>query len=331
MASIRKRAASFEARAHHNGQVYSRSFQSQQEANRWAYGVELGFIDPSRSRGVESGSLAEAADRYAVEVSSKHKGAVQEHQRIRQIKKLRFAHKPLPRVRPDDLKRLRDDMLRAGRSTSTVRLLLSLISAIYKHAQREWGVLTSNPVSALKMPRPPAPRNRRINAAEEVLLKEAIKRCRNPSIQALVLFALETGMRRSEMLNLRWEDIDLPRRVATLPDTKNGRPRWVPLTPRALELLEEQSTRGCTVPFDMSATAVSQAWRHIVVRAGLSNLRFHDLRHEALSRWAHRLQGDVFKLSLVSGHRTLQMAQRYVHPVQSEFLASLNMSQNVIS
>jgi integrase len=63
-------------------------------------------------------------------------------------------------------------------------------------------------------------------------------------------------------------------------------------------------------------------WKRIVKRAQIKDLRFHDLKREALSRWAHRLGGDVFALSLVSGHRTLSMAQRYVHPVNSGLIAA---------
>ena len=326
MASIRIRRGSFEVRVQHNGQVHSRSFSSEAEARRWGIGVENGFIQPGTMCKRVAGclTLAQAIERYAEEVSQTHRGARQERVRLKQLATTPLAKKPLDKVEPADLKALRDSMLERGLSTTSARLMLMLVSAIYRHAHREWGLKLGNPVSEIRVP-PPAPaRQRRLSADEEVRLLYALNRCRHPAMRALVPFALETGMRRSEMLNLRWSDVDLERRLATLPTTKNGSPRWVPLTTRAIELLKTSLARGAERPFDLSVANVENAWKQVIRRAGISDLRLHDLRHEALSRWAHRLRGDVFKLSLVSGHRTLQMARRYVHPVESELIASQN-------
>lgn len=324
MASIRKRCGRYEVRVQHQGSVYSKTFGTEAEAKRWAVGVEHGFIEVSIKPNSTAGypTLTEAIERYADEVSRKHRGARQELVRLGQLKRLRWAGKRLNKVTPQDVRELRDEMLAKGAATSSVRLMLLLVSAIFRHARREWGYKLENPVSEIRIPSPAPGRLRRLSDEEEKRLMVALSGCRRPVMGPLVRFALETGMRRSEMLRLRWPDIDFEKRLATLPTTKNGNPRWVPLTDAAVAALRESLAKGNRHPFDIGERNVEYAWKWAVKRAGLENLRFHDLRHEALSRWAHRLGGDVFKLSLVSGHKTLQMARRYVHPIESELLAA---------
>jgi len=326
MASIRSRGSSFEARAHHQGRNYSKTFRNRAEAERWCTGIELGFIDTPAKRAPSARWITfyQAMERYGREATPQKKGCEQELQRLKQLSRENWARKPINQILPSDIKQFRDDMLERGLSGSTARLMLALVSVVFKHARQEWDMCVANPVAEVRMPKASAARYRRLRAEEEQRLNHALRSCKNPTTSALVRFALETGMRRSEMLNIQWTDLDPTSRVVSLATTKNGTPRWIPLTPTALEILKEQRCAGHPKPFDLTASAVAQAWRHIVKRAGLEDLRFHDLRHEALSRWAHRLGGDVFKLSMVSGHKTLQMARRYVHPVESELLACLS-------
>jgi|688.fasta_scaffold114128_2 integrase len=267
-------------------------------------------------------SLEQASRRYGLEVSTKHKGARQELQRLREIQRLAIANKSLTDINVNDIKALRDTELAKGRSGSTIRLKLSLISAIYRHASAEWQLDVPNPVTAVRKPAAGKARQRRLSAEELSQLTQSIQSCHNPHMKALVLFAIESGMRRSEMLGMSWSEVHFERGVVALADTKNGQPRWIPLTPAAREILIRQQAANAMRPFPITESAAAQAWPHILKRAVIAGLRFHDLRHEALSRWAHRLGGDVFKLSLVSGHRTLAMAQRYVHPVLSELMAA---------
>lgn len=326
MASVRQRNGSFEVRAQHGGKVYSKTFRSRTEAERWGAGIELGFVDAPTRRAPNARwmTFREVAERYGREVTPNKKGREQELNRLKQLVQQGWATKPISEVSTTDMKRLRDGMLERGLSGSTVRLMMALVSVVFKHARQEWDVDAANPVAEIRIPRASPPRYRRVSAEEEERLEGALDRCKNPTMGALVRFALQTGMRRSELVQLKWTDVDFEKRLVILHTSKNGHPRWIPLTAKALEQLQLQQAAGQARPFDISAGAVSLAWCHVVRRAGLKNLHFHDLRHEALSRWAHRLGGDVFKLSLVSGHKTLQMARRYVHPVESELLAALS-------
>ena len=328
MASIREKSGRYEARVWVSGRGVSKSFGELRAAKKWALGVETGLIDPKekRDREVESKatiSLLEAAQHYHAETVVQKKGGRQEAERIRMLERYEWARKTLHEITAEDLKAYRNQRLAEGRSGSTVRLMLSMVSAVYEHAREEWGYKGSNPVRAIKLPKPAAARHRRLDTDEEKKLFAALAQCRNPFVLKAAILAIETGMRRSELLSLRWGDIDMKRATVHLVDTKNGHPRWVPLTNTAHEILKGLSGTKGELVLPISASLLSQAWGHALRRASIKDLRWHDLRHEALSRWAHRLNGDVFKLASISGHRTLQMAQRYTHPSKAELISSL--------
>ena len=122
---------------------------------------------------------------------------------------------------------------------------LNLLHHVFEVARKEWGIHVPNPVSDVSRPKSPPGRDRRLRPGEEAKLRDALQAVerdesgrymsttRNVWILPLVRLAIETGMRRGELLSLRWEHVDLARRTAYLPDTKNGEPRTVPLSSRA--------------------------------------------------------------------------------------------------
>jgi integrase len=174
--------------------------------------------------------------------------------------------------------------------------------------------------------RPPESRgrNRRLVAGEEQRLldalvtppKDELGRLTGPSnkwMLPLVIFAIETAMRRSEILSLCWTNIHLDERYAHLTDTKNRDSRDVPLTIRAVKILTELPRHESGKVFPITADSVKKSFERAALRAGLSNLHFHDLRHEATSRLAQKLD-NVLELSAVTSHKSLNMLKRYYHP-----------------
>ena len=121
-------------------------------------------------------------------------------------------------------------------------------------------MLSSNPVDRVKMPPPAPPRNRRLEDGEFERLEEAAKQTKNPHIWPILVFAIETGMRRDEILGLRWEHVDLDRRIAFLPITKNGSSREVPLSTKAAQVLTAQRQRNDTSRHSLSSLMAS-GWR----------------------------------------------------------------------
>jgi integrase len=128
-------------------------------------------------------------------------------------------------------------------------------------------------------------------------------------------------MRRGELLSLTWEHVHTEKRYVHLPDTKNGETRDVPLSPMALELLRElpRNFRGDQVVFPLHYEALKSAWRRACTRTSITNLRFHDLRHEATSRFFEKGL-NVMEVAAITGHKDLRMLQRYTH-LRAEDLA----------
>lgn len=183
-----------------------------------------------------------------------------------------------------------------------------------------------NPVAMIRRPPENKARKRRFAVGEEELLLAELELstrspngcfkdggARNPWIRPLVILAIETAMRRGELLSLRWSDVFLSDRFVRLRDSKNGESRDVPLSTRAYGVLAGLPRHISGKVFPTTADAVKKAVTRAVVRSGLGDFHFHDLRHEAISRIAEKLD-NVLELSAVTGHKTLSMLKRYYHP-----------------
>ena len=132
-------------------------------------------------------------------------------------------------------------------------------------------------------------------------------------LRPCIAFTLETAMRREEIASLAWENVSTAKRSALLPKTKNGERRTVPLSPKALEILETMEPKGEGSVFGISADAITQAMEAARKKAGIEVLHFHDLRHEATSRLFENTDLDMTAIRKVTGHKTLQMLARYIH------------------
>lgn len=144
-------------------------------------------------------------------------------------------------------------------------------------------------------------------------------------MRALILVAIATAMRQGELLAAKWHDIDLAARLWLIPLTKNGERRTIPLTGQCVRLLRVLKSgvkeEGSRV-FDLSREAVKCSWRRIMKRSALDDLHFHDLRHEAISRFFERGLS-VPEVSLISGHKDARMLFRYTHVTAAHVLAKL--------
>jgi integrase len=163
-----------------------------------------------------------------------------------------------------------------------------------------------------------------LREGEEARLLAACDLGRNRWLKPLIILALETAMRRGELVGLLWEHVDLEKRVAHLPQTKNGDSRDVPLSQRATATLatlaQDRGDRKLVLPLSGNATRL--AWEHLRVRAECDGLHFHDLRHEAVSRLFERGL-NVVEVAAISGHRELKMLQRYTHLRAVDLVARL--------
>jgi integrase len=303
----------------------SRTFIRKADAERFARQVEAEMdrgVFVSRDE-AEAVTLAEALQRYEREVSVRKRGYVQESWRIKAWLEHPYARRSLAGLRPTDIAKYRDERLAAGCAPATIRLDLAVISHLYTIAAKEWGIPVTNPVRAVSLPSVNNARSRRLEPEEEKRLMAELAKSRNPWVKPIVEFALETAMRKGEILSLKWEHVDLERRVARLPMTKNGEGRDVPLSAKAIAILNIPRSLDGRV-FPVSANALKLAFERALKRAGIEDLHFHDLRHEATSRLADKLP-NVIELSAVTGHKDLRMLKRYYHPKAEDLARKLDL------
>jgi len=319
MASIRKRgAAQWEVRVRKKGQPTTcKTFETRADAERWAREIE-GEID----RGVfvprgeaESTSLAEALNKYIKEhVSKLSKGDKNSrHYQALAIKRRKIASKVLAAIRSKDIADYIKEREEEGVKASTIRADLAIISTLFNLAIRNWGMESlQNPVARVNKPKLPKGRERRLEEGEETRLLAVC----DSEMQNIILFALETAMRRGELATLTWNNLDLERRTATLYETKNGETRTTPLSPKALTILKrikgDLDTKEGRV-FKKSTDVISIAMRKACQEAKINDLHFHDLRHEATSRLFENTDLDIMEIRSITGHKTLQMLVRYTH------------------
>jgi len=317
MASIRKRGSAWQARVIRKGfPDETATFKTKTEALEWSRDVEAS-MDAGRYRRTKEAEetlLCDLLQRYRETVTPLKRGATEEAIRLRALERRRLAKLALVNVTPQAIAAFRDERLTEC-SPATVIRDLAVLSSIFNHARREWGTDFANPVQMIRKPSSPPGRDRILSADEETRLIAAAAPAgrRNPLLQPLLLMALETAMRRGELLGLRWEHVDLPRRCVFLPLTKNGTSRWVPLSARAVEVLKHLGPASVGIIFPIATAALDKCFKRACSRAGVVNFRFHDLRHTATTRLASKLS-NVIELGAVTGHQSLQMLKRYYHP-----------------
>jgi integrase len=253
-------------------------------------------------------------DRYLVDVTPLMKGAAEDEYKLRALQRATLSQLAISKLTPSVLAKHRDLRLRAVSSGTVIREL-AYISSVINHARREWGINIPNPVALVRKPASPQGRDRILNPEERVALLAALipSGRRSPWMLPIVQIALETAMRRGELLALHWKHINLRDQVAILETTKNGERRIVPLSTRAVETFKGLPRHCDGRVFPMSGCAVSAAFEKAAERANLANMHFHDLRHTAITQMADKLP-NVIELAAVSGHKSLKMLQRYYHP-----------------
>ena len=258
-----------------------------------------------------------ALDRYEREKTPAKRSAVKEASVLRILRDEAIARHALARIGSADVAKCCATWQRAGLAPATIHRRLSVLSHVYEIAAREWGMAgLTNPVRMIKKPTVRNERNRRVTDPE---LEAICTASESRELASIILLAVETAMRRGEICAMRWEHVDLGARTVHLPKTKNGYARDVPLSTRAGQLLKALPRRIDGRVFSMRPDSVTQAFERAVERAGVADVRLHDLRHEATSRLAERLQ--AHELAKVTGHRDMRMVLRYYHP-RAEDLAS---------
>jgi len=318
MASIRNRNGKWQARITRKGhQAVAKSFSNKQDAEKWARQLESEMDKGCYTNLVlaERTLFCEVIERYIREVTLKTRSMREDTYRLKALARHPIAKQSMVNLTPMKVGEYRDERLKLVSAGAVIREL-SYFSSIINHARREWAINIVNPIPMVKKPPSPQGRNRILTNEELSRLYAALTpRVKNANhwILPLTKFALETAMRRGEIIGLRWEHIDLQKRTAFVPITKNGQSRLVPLTVLALETLAKLPRSIDGRVFPVNGPMLSAAIERARIKADLKDWHFHDLRHMAITRLAEKLP-NLIELSAVSGHKSLAMLKRYYHP-----------------
>ncbi|HWL27920.1 MAG TPA: site-specific integrase [Burkholderiaceae bacterium] len=329
MATITKRG-DFQYRAKVRRKGYpeqTKTFERKQDALDWAATIESEMrrgIFTDRSE-LERTTLSEALERYLDEEVSDKKSHVSLRARIMTWLQHPLSARTLASLKGADFALYRRERLKEVKPT-TVRRDLMVIAAVFSSARHDWGWPVDDNLlaSTFRTLSPGKWRERRPSAEEEAALLSEAAQYSTEAVPCIVL-AIETGMRRGELAKLDWSQVDFSRKVIRLHagTTKNDDSRSVPLTLKAEETLRAMHRAiGGKVFSELNhPDSLTKMFSRICKRAAIADLRFHDMRHEAASRFAPCMPATT--LAKVMGWRSIQMAMRYYNPSEEELVHAI--------
>ena len=327
---IRKRLGKYfvEIKRQGHKNIY-KTFNQKSDAMKWGRSVEL-QLDQSRYRDTSNASkttLLSVMERHLKERLRVVRAPKKEQSRFNVIKKHDIVKRSLSSLTPQIFARYRDERMDDGISNSTICRELSFMSIAIKKAIRFYNCwLPEHPIPNDIKPKENPPRNRRLQEGEFEKLMQHCKTKRNSYWCSMIEFAIETAMRLNEQLTLKWDQVDLKKMMITIlaEHSKTGVERKIPLTPRAIQILNEIPRHIKGRVFPVSLNNFQRAWRSITRNAEIKNLHWHDLRREACSRLME--QGlSISEVQMFTGHKTLSlMLQTYSQHNPSVVAKKLN-------
>jgi integrase len=320
------------------------TFDRKTDAKIWAQQTESAMREGRHFKTTEAKrrTLGELIDRYKQQVITKEtKNTYNQKIHLRWWKE-QIGHLPLADISPALIAEHRDKLgqgvtkRKKKRSPATVNRYLATLSHALTIAVKEWGWLDDTPMRKVTKPKEPRGRIRFLSDDERVRLLEACKHSHVHFLTHIVLVALSTGARSSEIMGLTWKEVDLIKESILLLDTKNGEIRAVPLVGIALEHMKELSderridTNYCFPRKDgKKPLDIRKAWHKAKATAELEDFNFHDLRHSCASYLAMN-GATLAEIAKVLGHKTLQMVMRYAHLSEAHTAGVLRRMTNKI-
>ena len=334
MATIDKRVglnnkATFRVRVRVHGQIRTATFDRKTDAKSWASTTESELRHGKRvptSKAMRR-TVTEMIDRYLEEILPYKRRNKSQSNTERHLKwwKEQIGSTLLYDLDPDLIIQCRNKLLQGithyekPRSPSTCNRYTVSFSHVCRIAFSQWCWLSENPLSRVEKLREPKGRTRFLNDAERTRLLDACRNSRNKDLYTIVVLALSTGMRRGEIISLKWSNVSIHNARIVLHETKNGETRVVPLTGHAYDLMRDKSKirhikNTLVFPGKIKGQVgeFRDAWHNALTEAKIDHFRFHDLRHTAASYLAMN-GATLSELAEILGHKTLSMVKRYSH------------------
>jgi integrase len=326
VASIIKRGKKYRALIRKKGFTRCKTFQTKSAAKAWATRIEAEIDSASGGSRVpvKGWTVGELIDRYINDIKP-HKQWSSGKDSSLNLLKSHMGDMPASSYGVEMVMTYAHERRREGIGSSTVMGNLSYLGVVIKYARNT--LRLDLPVDAIKEARStladngmlsqPRQRDRRPTQDELDLLRLYFRWSRSKiPMQDIIDFAIASGMRRGEICRIAWKDLDVEKRTVVIRDRKHpqkkiGNHQTVPLLGPAFDIVMRQP-RDEKYIFPYIPQVVSEAFIRGCKRAQISDLRFHDLRHEALSRLFE--QGyQIQEVALMSGHRSWDMLRRYTH------------------
>jgi len=312
--------------------ITSATFERKTDAKIWAQQTESAMREGRHFKTAEAKkhTVAEMINRYIENViPTKPKNAAACTAQLNWWKE-QIGHCLLSDLTPSLIGEQRDKLLKGStfkgtpRSPSTVVRYLAAISHALTVAVKEWGWLEASPMQKVIKPKEPRGRVRFLSDEERESLLEACKESSNPFLYIAFVLSISTGMRQGELMNLRWEDIDLFNGRITIHECKNGERKIVFLKGLALQLLQnyfESKNQHIGLIFPskenpMKPMDLRFPWEQALKKCGLKNYRWHDNRHSCAS-YLLMNKATLPEIAEILGHKTLNMVKRYAHLSES--------------
>ncbi|EJG0781107.1 site-specific integrase [Vibrio parahaemolyticus] len=295
------------------GSRISKSFQFKKDAQRFAANITVNedFAESLTNHTLNTLKFSDAIAQYIEQDSGKD---LSKHQRLSFWLGI-FKDTPVGKVTRQqvraELKNLSQD-----RAPATLNRYKAALSSFYRYLTEEYEI-EHNPTKGIRQFTEDNARTRFLSKEELPRLLNACKGSQWEQLYLLVLLAITTGARRTELLTLTWESINFKAKTAHLPKTKNGEQRILTLTADVLtELMKFRQIGGYVFPHknhqDLYFRNFDCYWQEALNKAGITDFRFHDLRHTCASLLAMN-GASLLEIAQVLGHKSITMTQRYSH------------------
>lgn len=234
-----------------------------------------------------------------------------------------FGHLRLANITTEMISDYRDERLKVVKA-ATIYQELSLMRRMFNVARREWKWTKDNPAADLSFSvGDKNARDRWLTIEEE---QNLLSKATNPAwLKPLLIVALHTGMRKGEILELKWQDVDLVRKLIRIIKSKNGEKRTIPLSNTAFNALKGIKVRDISGRvFPISDRSLRAAFKMTLAKAGIENFRIHDMRHTFATRLVQN-GVDLYKVKNLLGHKTINMTMRYAHHYPESLRSSVEV------
>ena len=314
MASIRKRNGKWHVQVRRvNCKSITKTFTLKKYAERWARDMEQKLDRQELRIDHQEATLRDLVNRYLTEVVPLKRSNESEEIVLLSFLKEKFVDLSIYKINAEHFAKYRDRRLKTVKPATFVRQV-GILQHLYNTAIKEWGFEFKNPVKSIRKPIIRNKRNRRLTDTECQQIVGG--NYSHQLLRSIIELALETGMRRGELLRIQRDHIK--DQTLLIPYAKNGESRIIPLTKRARQILDHAS-----LPFPVSANGLRLAWQRLRERFSIKDLHFHDLRHEAISRFFEKGLS-VAEVALISGHKDVRMLFRYTHLKAEDIVGKIN-------